>query len=392
MSRRTRRWRLNAGQSTGSPLAIGGTVLFGAMALHAGLALDVRAQTYESQESLVARIEALGPLVEEARLEAEAAAVVTETRARARAEAMTALDTFTVAEITVIAPVADAERGREVFEAAWRRHFDGVESAALRASVFMFQSGDEVIPIFVDDDAYTRHIRLEWWQTREDAVAIVASAITHAIRRDLGESRFMQWSASDPFVDHDPADIYRMTATIPSRSVRDCLAGAVDECSASLGLVEGATLDAWYTVEEARALTLRTFGSLGAREEGLARFPSCVDGTDPSACLAFLESQQGRDFTPLHGVVRGSVVGYALRLGGNGAWVRLVEARDRPVDEALAHTAGVSVDQLVGEWRAWVVAGRPAVHGSLASRSVFAMMWIVLFAALAMRSTRWRLG
>ena len=146
------------------------------------------ARTYESEESLEARIQTLVPLVEEARVEAEAAAAELLTFTRRAAESIVALDTFAVGQMTIIAPVPDADRGRDLFQSAWETYFAGIESASLQASTFTFQARDEPVPIFVEAETYSRHIEIEWWQMRSDAVAVVASAIAFSINRELAES------------------------------------------------------------------------------------------------------------------------------------------------------------------------------------------------------------
>ena len=357
------------------------------------------ARRYESEESLEARIQTLVPLVEEARVEAEAAAAELLTFTRRAAESIVALDTFAVGQMTIIAPVPDADRGRDLFQSAWETYFAGIESASLQASTFTFQARDEPVPIFVEAETYSRHIEIEWWQMRSDAVAVVASAIAFSINRELAESAMARWIMNDPLVDHDPAELYRRLATTPSRSVRECLAGNAASCTTSLGLFEGTSIEAslaeWYTVDERRALAIAGGGvrSIGGGASAITDAAAqCLDDADVRACDAVLLVESRRDLTPLTGVVRASLVRHALGMGGDGAWARLVEARNRPIGEALEYTAGSGLDEIVATWNAWILAARPEVHASLGSRSFFALMWTVLFAAVAMRSTRWRLG
>jgi hypothetical protein len=84
------------------------------------------------------------------------------------------------------------------------------------------------------------------------------------------------------------------------------------------------------------------------------------------------------------------LIGLALERGGDGAWARLLEDPDMPPEEALVYAAGVPLVELVSEWRAWVVSNRPQVYAGLTGTSALALLWILLFAALAARSTRWR--
>lgn len=363
--------------------------------LGGGRALSVEGQTYESEESLIQRIQTLGPLVEEALVEAEAAETARVARERQAAERIVALDTLRVGEMTIIAPEPDAARARELFQGAWDQYFEGIRSAALQSTTFTFQARREAVPIFTDTGTYARHITLKWWQNHDDALAVVANAITHSINRDLEHSEVARWAGADPLVAHDPAELYRRLAVTPSRSVRACLAGSAASCSMSLGLVEGASIGEWYTPDERRALAV-TGGDPGSMSREARVIPpavaACLADADPAACDAVLLSDSRRDLTPLRGAVRASLLRHALETGGDGAWGRLVEARDRPVVEALEYTASTELDVVVASWNRSVLAARPEVHASLGSRSFFALMWIVFFAGMAMRSTRWRLG
>jgi hypothetical protein len=114
-----------------------------------------------------------------------------------------------------------------------------------------------------------------------------------------------------------------------------------------------------------------------------------MEAYEIDACDALLLFDLER-WAPLPGHMRASLVGLALERGGEGAWTRLVENPSMPAEEALARAAGVPLEELVAEWRDWIVTNRPEVYAGTAGKSALALLWIVVFATLATRSTRWR--
>lgn len=363
----------------------------GALALIALLLAPAAAAAQQSDEELVARIEALIPLVERARDEARVAVIEREERARRFAESQGALDTLRLHDMTIIAPTEDVDLARELFEEVWTEHFRLIESRTLRRWVFTFQTGGETREIFVASDARPRHITLDWWQSRRDAVAIITSAVAHAISRDISDTRVGLWVSDDPLRAIDPGRVYRNMATTPSQSVRRCLEGVTQSCLASFDLGAGdPSIATWYAPEERRNLIVSGNFRPGPREEP-AQYSACKDDRAYEACDALLLAKN-RSWAPLPGPVRAALLGFALDRGGEGAWARLVEKRNDPVEEALAYSAGVDLDALIVEWHRWIVDNRPETYSAIGTKSVLAALWILFFAALAMRSTRWRLG
>jgi hypothetical protein len=59
-------------------------------------------------------------------------------------------------------------------------------------------------------------------------------------------------------------------------------------------------------------------------------------------------------------------------------------------EDALSYSAGIPLDDLVAEWRAWIGTNRPEAYAGIGGKSGLALLWFVFFAALATRSTRWR--
>ena len=82
----------------------------------------------------------------------------------------------------------------------------------------------------------------------------------------------------------------------------------------------------------------------------------------------------------------------ALQAGGDGAWSRLTEDLEREPGEALLHASGLTPEELGDRWHAWVLSDPPETYAGFGTRALITLLWILGFAALAMRSTRWRLG
>ena len=79
----------------------------------------------------------------------------------------------------------------------------------------------------------------------------------------------------------------------------------------------------------------------------------------------------------------------ALRTGGERAYGGLGRASGT-VEQRLAAAAGVSGDSLITIWRAALIdaAGQPTA--ATLPIGLTAVFWTLVFAALGLRSTRWR--
>jgi len=90
--------------------------------------------------------------------------------------------------------------------------------------------------------------------------------------------------------------------------------------------------------------------------------------------------------------LRAHALWFAVRLGGEGAWQRALERADAPPSEVLAHVSGLPIDEFLAAWRDEMIANRPDARAGLGGKGTRVLMWSLIFAALAMRSTRWRLA
>ena len=62
------------------------------------------------------------------------------------------------------------------------------------------------------------------------------------------------------------------------------------------------------------------------------------------------------------------------------------------LEQQLARVAGVPSDELLRSWHDAVMDARPAHTAGFGASWLVTLAWAALVAAIAMRSTRWRLG
>ena len=315
--------------------------LTAASALHAQQTSAQQAPPQQSEAELLRRIEASGPVLERARAAAEAAR-----RRREQAEAerpLSRTELVRVGPISVLAPPEQAELARALFDEVWRASFAGISgSPALAEHVFVFRWTWTSAERLRVDPAATGHAAVQrveltrmWTRTRAAARSSVRNALWAVLQRDLPEgSPLREWVGSHRFPSAER--VSRLVTLTPSASTRGCLEGDDFACLAALGLAEGE-------------------GSL-----------------PPEApTLVLME---------------------AVRQGGAGAWARLLERRDAPPAEALAHAAAVGAPAVAAAWRDRLLEQRPEIHAGLAGQAARALLWVLALTALAMRSTRWRIA
>jgi len=361
-----------------------------------GCAAPIQAQT---QAQLQRQIDSLAPLVERAALEAEATRLERIERQRDSIATRVRLDTIQVQGMTIVTPQSDAATARELFAEVWSENFVGIESRTLSERTFAFQSSTysvEEIPV----DGIREQVVAAPWHSRGEVKARIRGAVARSISAELGDVGLGRWVAGDPFVARDPEAIYRAVVLSPAQAVRRCLDGATDMCTSALGLDLGPDVaETWYTPEERRDRVLAWAGFDDVQDlydapadwnpEARQALESCVRLSTNDACNRFVDPGFS-EWAPIPAYVRETVVTLAMELGGPGAWTRLVEDPAMSPEEALPYAAGVSLDELIGEWRNRVVASRPDVHAGLGGSSLLALLWVLIFAALATRSTRWR--
>jgi hypothetical protein len=174
-----------------------------------------------------------------------------------------------------------------------------------------------------------------WARTRGVARARIRDAVWEVLRSDIpDDSPLASWMTRTGYP--STQRVARLVIMSPLETNRACLAGETGACLAALGLAAGVM---------------------------------SVPPETPAMLL--LE---------------------AIRIGGDGAWVRLLEASEAAPLDALAHAAGVDSDALLAAWRAAVLNERPELHAGLGTQAARVLLWVLALAACAMRSTRWRLA
>lgn len=195
--------------------------------------------------------------------------------------------------------------------------------------------------------------------------------------RVLAPSESMSWIA-------------RELVVTPSRSVRGCYRGDLEECKAALDLRgEEGTWATWYTPEERRAVVAR-MGRPGSDPQMAALWDGCTELAQHRACDVFLSDKPA--IPPLTTYTRTSVLRVALRMGGEGAAWRLMDSIPGPVQERLARVASAPIDSVVATWRREILGAMPSAWAGMGRTPATALFWLLLFGLLALRSTRWRLG
>ena len=372
-------------------------------ALWSGLLFSVATaaplQAQQTEADLVRLIDSLTPLVEQAGVQAEAARRARFAEAQARLATQVGLDTLSIQGMTIVTPVDDAEQARELFTEVWNESFRGFTSRTLEERTFTFQRVTyqvEEIPV----EGERAQIVSPPWHSREMAKSRIRAAIGRAIAAELEAGGVGDWAGDNPFSRIDPAGLYREMISARSVAVRRCLGGDLDACTTSLGLSDDEVPFAEnYTPEERRDRVIEWAGydpvrrrltnTLRWTEASRQELERCAELDTPDACDGFIERAQGA-FTPLPQYVNESIVAMALEEGGPSAWTRLLEDPSMSAREALSYASGMSVDDLIAEWREWVVSNRPDVHADLGGSSALSLLWLLLFAAFAARSTRWR--
>jgi hypothetical protein len=358
--------------------------------LPAGNPQAVAAQQTEAE--LVHRIDSLLPLAAEARSKADEAAA---RRERILSSAVkTAVDSVSVGPITIVTPIGQSGRAERLFREVWEESFPGVmESRALSESTFTFQSGVTLEPIRTLAPTY----RIEKRVTTDAALKEnIRELLTFVLSYDLGTrgTRVGAWALDGGALqkpDHLEW-VYRELASTPSYVARGCLSGDLTDCWTALGLdMSRDEIEKWYTPDERRAVVGRWIRRAWRRDMA-APLARCLDENSIADCDTLIREAPFMRFEPTSPVARRAMLWYAIEAGGPGAWARLLEDPTMEPGDALRYASGLSTEALARRWRDAIMKARPNVHAGFGATQFAGLFWIVLFAALAMRSTRWRLG
>ena len=231
----------------------------------------------------------------------------------------------------------------------------------------------------------------ERWGSEELARRLVR-AVGTMFTEPLDEA-FERWTGVIPTAG-DVGRMHRTTyiqmVTSSSPIIHECFLGDMDACREAL-FPETSDDPAthWYTPDERRRVVSEI--NKDYLPELASVQASCTeDGLDKS-CIAFLRGMpSGTLGTPFSGPAIRGLIRVALEVGGDGAFGRFVATDSLSAESRVLRTVGVPIDSLLGVWHARVLAARP--EPTIASPLALwgALAWFVLFAGMALRSTRWR--
>ncbi len=172
-------------------------------------------------------------------------------------------------------------------------------------------------------------------------------------------------------------------ATSDAAVARDCAAGSIVRCESALGLTDATDpLSEWYSKADLRVLVSRLPVPINEPPDRKSMRVRCLTGAAPELC-ELLEREQVVP-RPVVLDARRTLIGLALELGGPHAYDRLIASRGT-VTEILATTSGVSVDELVTQWRNRVLAASPDRVRPRVLEATTILAWTLIFAAFARR-------
>lgn len=346
----------------------------------------------QTAEELVQRLDSLRPLLEQARHDAERAEL--EAKLRAQAQLGIRLDTLQVGPLRIVTPEEQAPAARRAFEEAWETvaPFAGDATHVLDDGIWLFQHAPRFERIrlpLTPDDVKVHDLRVRSWRPWERVVRNVEGSLwrrlASAVPGDVGV--VIRGGPWQPKGDEFLEIAYRGLVTAAGRPSRACVRGDLAACWTAVG-ADGVAerWDEWYGPAERRRVVLESSPSGSAQG---SRHRACAEGSQ-AACDLFLE-ESGPPEVPVRGMARAGLVGYALDLGGEGSYGRLLEAAGAGLREAVSAASGLDADEVMRRWRARVLEHRPATGADLGRSRWSTLVWIVVLGTLAMGSTRWRL-
>jgi hypothetical protein len=186
---------------------------------------------------------------------------------------------------------------------------------------------------------------------------------------------------------------YLELVTSPFRTTHECLLGRLDACLAALGLdTPHDPVRHGYADADDRRFVVHGLPSYAGGGEATPARQSCEAGQDRD-CIAFLASLPETSLPlPLGRESRASLMRLALRAGGREAYTRLIRSDTVPLPDRLGLVAGMPVESLVGRWRIDVLAARPEPVALPPIGPPAALVWVAVFGACGVGSSRWRLG
>ncbi len=348
------------------------------------LPAPIRAQ--ETEAELVRHLHDVAPLAAEADRDAQEARAARERASRPGR--VTAVDTLAVGPLRILAPTDERRAAEGFFREVWEGYAPFVASSpSTGRTTYVFQWSNE--PAEISVEGTVRRVELGAWRPASAVRSGVENVIATTLGIDLPPpvARWAGSSVRAPGADAARAAFFEL-ATTPSKATHACLEADAVACWVAMGLdLDDRPLDDWYTPEERRALV--SAWAPGSRE-GQPLWISCVESGSIPDCDEYLS--RFRLYGPMQDRnARSALLWLALRAGGAGAWDRLRADPEANPGDALRRASGLGTEELASMWRTWVLQGAPRTRAALDPHLLFSLMWIAVLAALAMRSTRWRL-
>jgi hypothetical protein len=354
-----------------------------------GSGIEAQSQTDTTLEAVREELDSLVPLMRTLGERAKTAEY--RERMKRLAEEQRPVDTFAVGPFRVVALPDQRDLAEETIRATWdelRPLVDGSEDLLESWTFFihyywsregMFLSGDTLLRQVAMSRRYPRSYLLR------SAIQTVGNTVMMGLPPEIGA-----WSGGQPRISPSRLPwVARELIATPSTAVRRCFRGDLNWCVEALGLNGTAGgWERWYTAEERRHYIRGSTHPYGDRETAI--WEGCVQAGMDDACDVFLADRE--PVIPLSPEARASLLGLALWTGGSGAFQRLRAANGEPLLDRLVAAAEVPRDSLLAAWRSAVLAARPSAWAGLVRSPLSLFFWLVLLGALALRSTRWRLG
>jgi hypothetical protein len=292
-------------------------------------------------------------------------------------------DTAAVGPFLVTAKVDQIDDAVEVYSAAWSR----IEKIL---SGWPTTERLGVLPYLRSREAFrsapTNGVFVRPWHPRSRAEGAAFAAIQKRIFDWAMPRGTRMWAPELDLRGEGLEMAYFNLILTPAISARKCYEGDADRCWDALGLRNVETSwESWYDADERRAWARRGMWTSGGDQVEV-----CPAGT--AQCLVYVKARQEDAPIPAQPYTRASFLGFALRVGGEGALVRL-NAGDETTSlaERLVSASGLSPDDLVESWREEVLAAAPPAKTGLSLKLLSgALLWSLVMSGLAMRSTRWR--
>ncbi len=315
---------------------------------------------------------------------------ISETLATLNSTPAPLVDTIRTGGLLVVAARSVSGRARAGVDSAWERlaRTYGTRANAAAGTPIVLQYEDQVEGELPFDQAKGIGVPIPI-SARVDLVAdrIVTGASPTIYR--TADRRLQDWAPHPPnpsILEANTVALYAEMATSPWHTARECFIGRLDECRRALGISgEDPVLD-WFDATDRRHYVLEYLKYLPASESRLA---ACT-GNDDAACIALMRLAPREPDPPLGITTRVLLLALALDAGGRNAFDRLLDNPARPLEVRLAAAAEIPVDSLIGRWRSRVLAVRPKTVAADERAAWGAVVWSVLFALAALRSSRWR--